>query len=63
MAGCRLNSGHQIFLFIAMAKVQIVFVLIDFVAVLGLLCCMQAFSSCRVGPLTMVAALVVRHRF
>lgn len=62
MAGCRLNSGHQIFLFIAMAKVQIVFVLIDFVAVLGLLCRMQAFC-CRVGPLTMVAALVVRHRF
>ena len=25
MAGCKLNSGYQIFLFIVMAKVQIVF--------------------------------------
>ena len=63
MAGCKLNSGYQIFLFIVMAKVQIVFVLIYFGAVLGLLCCTRAFSSCSVGLLTMVAALVVEHSF
>jgi len=62
MAGCRLNSGYQIFLFIVVAKVQIVFVLTYFVAVLGLLCCMRAFSSCSAGLLTVVAALV-EHSF
>ena len=44
------------------AKVQILFALLYFLAVLGLLCCMRAFSRCRVGLLTVVASFVVGHR-